>query len=1345
MKVSKKLTWIVTVAMLINCLAVIPGFAQTGYSEGEFTKIYSFSDYTQAFKTTEQTLPDGMIAISMPGFRNTNQGYEDYEGIDRSSRVYKIADNAEPIVPFGTNFLDGYVHVSFDYRQVGKSMMSFMLARNTSTDTPTASSVGIDGQFYAEKTSFKQDEYDYTRFINGGYTRIFATGNASYEANPIKRSIWHNASGWGNTNNLRIGGADTVGQSMADTWYKVDVYLDRTTNNYYVYIDGTLADYKYGIDGNEVDSDVRQSSVDYAAAGNNAIKGIAFRHDALRNYNDVVAYAEGDSRTANDYVYLDNIYVNHYTSDDVKNDTIKLILDTLNKDTLAAGDKLSIGFSEALEAAPAKEDIVITDESGKAFTDFTVAADVAQATITLGSTIGTGKYTVTVKNVTGAISESSIDDEVTFTASSAPVNAAGTTFNYIDEDFEGLEEGVILPNWYYDDPDLASGVENSRYYTKRTPDYYAAKVMPEDRDGRTALKLSKDAADTDTELFYYFPSGTAKGSFKAEFDVKHENGGWTFGFINNTNYQASMYKFKYGYWNGYQFNEVKATSTVPTVSGITGDIDGADAQRQSILSGRAKQSVFLGMGNSTAALETATGGYAVRAMSPNLGIVGGKDVEAAATGAVNTRSETNNVEAIDGLTVTPGEWTKVEVSVNDNNKTYTITVTPYDSNGVLGTPVTKTVTDFAANRFIGGIMGIRISRNGANATEEIGDVCFDNIKVYKETTTYLDDDFNDYTTEGYGTARKQGPSGWQQWTDKTHTDTNFTVYENKNGLLGVTSVARKDTDSKVTDANDRAMHLYYNSPVVFKNLDTPVPAGQPFVIEFDVYNVGDTTKNTKTGQQNVWSFMQIGQEDTVILPTYNYPNTKTKAGKFSIAKNMFVDTANVPTVIDDTAVGTFKTDVTYSYITGDLMKNNVVFGRRNNGPDTPILHINSDGRGSVYSGGWSANALGFTATNGGSLPHALRVERFACDCGNCTVTPAWVNYKVICTPKSATETAYKITATHLDTGYSYTASFTNTRDWYTRDTHAIGFYANNYGSYATTSDGSVGNYFDNVKVYAVDAETANAVSEINLQSVAKIEAETASGVVTDVTNASELPKGTNKVSVTFTNPVNELLPQNASLYAETYGTGYTLAYSPEGNEDYTSVLTTIKDFIQLRKSGEQADCYTSVELANDNKTVVLTLEEAVNSRSKYTLGVNENISFTSGAYDKLASNFVQTWSVEQDAKTDIALTVERMTGTAYIPLNKSGVVKIAEGEDVRLRFTGYNATAGLPLLAAYSYYMTDDAAVRMLNYDGQDYTLNIGEVDQTLPVTVIPSDYSIFKAFLWNSETLTPFTDVYEH
>lgn len=1336
MKVSKKLTWIVTVAMLINCLAVIPGFAQTGYSEGEFTKIYSFSDYNVAFTSAVAAFPGDMIG-QQNGWRNANHGYVDYEESDRSSRVFKLVSTAEPIIPFGTNFLDGYMHISFDYRQNGTNdMLSLMLARNNSNAQSTLNSVGIDGTQYNTGDAFNQDEYDYTRFIDGGYTRLFASGNASNPDTPINRAVWNGASGY-NATNLRQGKDHSVGQSYKDTWYKVDVYLDRVnSSNYYVYIDGVLADYSNDKDGNEVNVDDRQSSVNYAADGNNAIKGIAFRHDTLRNYTDGVVATYDQSVSTSDYVYLDNIYVNHYTSDDVTKDTIKLILDTLNKGTLAAGDKLSIGFSEALKAAPAKENIVITDESGNAFTDFTVAADVAQATITLGSTIGTGKYTVTVKNVTGAISGSSIDDEVTFTASSAPVSAAGTTFNYIDEDFEGLEEGVILPNWYYDDPDLASGVENSRYYTKRTAEYYAARVMPEDRNGRTALKLSKDAADTDTELFYYFPSGTAKGSFKAEFDVKHENGGWTFGFINDSNYQASMYKFKYGYWNGYQYNNMYATSTVPTVSGITGDIDGEDAQRQSILSGRAKQSVFLGMGNSTAALESATDGYAVRAMSPDLGIVGGKNAETNATGAVNTRSETNNVEAIDGLTITPGEWTKVEVSVNDDNKTYVITITPYNDDGTLGESVTKTVTDFAANRFMGGIMGIRISRNGANATLEngVGDVCFDNIKVYKETTTYLDDDFNDYTTEGYGTARKKGPSGWQQWTDKTHTDTNFTVYENKNGLEGVTSVQRAE--------GDRAMHLYYNSPVVFKTFDTPVPAGQPFAIEFDVYNVGAASGNT--GQQNAWSFMQIGQEDTVILPTYNYPNTKTKTGKFSITKNLFVDRIQ-PAPFDDTKVQTFKTDATYAYITGDLMKNNVVFGRRFNGADTPFLHINADGRGSVFSGGWNANTLSFTATNGGSLPSALAIERFTCTTGGKTVTPAWVNYKVICTPKSATETAYKIIATHLDTGYSYTASFTNTRDWYTKDTHAIGFYASNYGDYWNKSDGSVGNYFDNVKVYAVDAEEA-AVSEINLQSVAKIEAETASGAVTDVTNVSELPVGTNKVSVTFTSPVNELLPQNASLYAETYGTGYTLAAPAAGeNEDYTSVLTTIKDFVQLRKQGEQADCYTSVALANDNKTVVLTLDEAVNSRSKYTLGVNENISFTSGAYDKLASNFVQTWSVEQDAKTDIALTVERMTGTAYIPLHKSGVAKITEGDDVQLRFTGYNATAGLPLLAAYSYYMTDDAAVRMLNYDGEDYTLDIGEVNQTLPVTVIPSDYSIFKAFLWNNETLTPFTDVYEH
>ena len=240
MKVSKKLTWIVTVAMLINCLAVIPGFAQTGYSEGEFTKIYSFSDYDVAFTTDVASFPGDMIG-QQNGFRNANHGYVDYEGNDRSSRVFKLVSTAEPIIPFGTNFLDGYMHVSFDYRQNGtKDKLDLMLARNSSNPASTANSVGIDGtQYHNISEAFNQDEYDYTRFVEGQYTRIFSTGNASNPDTPINRAVWNGASGY--NANLRQGKDHSVGKSYKDTWYKVDVYLDRVnSSNYYVYIDGVL-------------------------------------------------------------------------------------------------------------------------------------------------------------------------------------------------------------------------------------------------------------------------------------------------------------------------------------------------------------------------------------------------------------------------------------------------------------------------------------------------------------------------------------------------------------------------------------------------------------------------------------------------------------------------------------------------------------------------------------------------------------------------------------------------------------------------------------------------------------------------------------------------------------------------------------------------------------------------------------------------------------------------------------------------------------------------------------------------------------------------------------------------
>jgi len=362
------------------------------------------------------------------------------------------------------------------------------------------------------------------------------------------------------------------------------------------------------------------------------------------------------------------------------------------------------------------------------------------------------------------------------------------------------------------------------------------------------------------------------------------------------------------------------------------------------------------------------------------------------------------------------------------------------------------------------------------------------------------------------------------------------------------------------------------------------------------------------------------------------------------------------------------------------------------------------------------------------------------------MTPAWVNYKVICIPESAEKTTYKITATHLDTGYVYTATFSNSRDWFTTDTHAIGFSTANYAANWDTVNGTVGNYFDNVKVYAVDGTDAE-VTSINLQTIDKIEAINRLDEATDVTSLTELPAGTSKLAVTFTSPVNELLPQNASLYTESY-TGSIAEPKAGENEDYTSVLTTIKDFIQLRESEKQADCYDTVELSPDKKTVTLTLASPVDSSKKYTLGVNENISFASGAYDKLASSFVKTWTVVQPKRTDFTLGVERLTGTSYIPLEKSGVKKISSSDEVQLRIKGYNNTENLPILLACAYYNEDGSIVNMVDCDGGEYTLvPIGDIDEVKPLdkTKIPEEYNNFKAFLWDYETYAPFIDAYEY
>ncbi|MEE1049058.1 MAG: hypothetical protein U0M60_16765 [Clostridia bacterium] len=245
--------------------------------------------------------------------------------------------------------------------------------------------------------------------------------------------------------------------------------------------------------------------------GYNAFKGLIFTNDHIRKIADDSKYYDSNDQGIS---YLDNLYVSQYSAYNCKNDNLKITVDNLGEVT-KKGSKLNIGFSEWLNTVPIKSNIVIKDSEGKEFTDFTVSADNAQATITFTGNLKSGVYTVSITGVQGAITGSEATNTAEFVAASA-TEAVNTEYIYAEEDFEALESGVVLPNWYYGDKaygdkktygDMNTVVKDTynRYFMGEVSANYATNVsVATGADGTKAMQLS---GDKENNLYYFFPRG----------------------------------------------------------------------------------------------------------------------------------------------------------------------------------------------------------------------------------------------------------------------------------------------------------------------------------------------------------------------------------------------------------------------------------------------------------------------------------------------------------------------------------------------------------------------------------------------------------------------------------------------------------------------------------------------------------------------------------------------------------------------------------------------------------------------------------------------------------------------
>ena len=137
--------------MVMGVFGIVPVAAEgdSGYASGDIDFFSSFSDYNVGY-AAKNVMPEGFINISAPNRCAAAIGVKK-DAPGRTSNVVKLGPDKELVLPFNTNFLDGYMHVSFDYMQTNETdtntgrMLRVLLSRNGTVESSTNNYADLNG------------------------------------------------------------------------------------------------------------------------------------------------------------------------------------------------------------------------------------------------------------------------------------------------------------------------------------------------------------------------------------------------------------------------------------------------------------------------------------------------------------------------------------------------------------------------------------------------------------------------------------------------------------------------------------------------------------------------------------------------------------------------------------------------------------------------------------------------------------------------------------------------------------------------------------------------------------------------------------------------------------------------------------------------------------------------------------------------------------------------------------------------------------------------------------------------------------------------------------------------
>lgn len=251
-----------------------------------------------------------------------------------------------------------------------------------------------------------------------------------------------------------------------------------------------------------------------------------------------------------------------------------------------------------------------------------------------------------------------------------------------------------------------------------------------------------------------------------------------------------------------------------------------------------------------------------------------------------------------------------------------------------------------------------------------------------------------------------------------------------------------------------------------------------------------------------------------------------------------------------------------------------------------------------------------------------------------------------------------------------------------------------------------------------------------------IEAEKLNGDTVSLINTNEIPYSTKKITVTFSEDIDETFKKDITAIDVVNGTR---------TGTVKGIYDCVEDVIQLRqKYMEYPMDYTS-EI--DGNKFIITLNDVLSSDTTYSLHIAKNVSFVSSPYSTLDKGFSRTYTGAVDPDGGFKLTSCKAvvkSGDSWKEV--TSFADITSGEaNLGLKFNVTNVTgAAKNIRAVAAFYDESGELAELVNVGIFDQVIE-SEADAQTPILEIAmptlsegKSYTTVKFFAWDADSQAP-------